>query len=131
MPPAPITPPVPVAPPAPPEPAPIVAPLKSGWKTTEAWLTMLVLGALASAGQELINVLPQILATPGMPPWIAPLAPMALIGLGWVMKRVLVAYTNSRVALKLGADPAVEAAQQAGKEAAAGPVDKLLGLLNK
>jgi hypothetical protein len=103
--------------------------VKSGWKTTEAWLTMLLLGGLATAMQELINSLPQLLAA--APPWAAPLAPIAVVGLGWVAKRVLVEYTKSRVALKLGTDPAADAAAAAGKEAANGPAQKLLDLLNK
>jgi hypothetical protein len=86
--------------------------VKSGWKTTEAWLTMLLLGGLATAMQELINSLPQLLAA--APPWAAPLAPIAVVGLGWVAKRVLVEYTKSRVALKLGTDPAADAAAAAG-----------------
>jgi hypothetical protein len=111
--------------PVPPTGSPLYAPvepphaeIRSGWKTTEAWLAMLLLGGLATVVEQLINALPAIMATPGLPAWIAPIVPVAVVGLGWVMKLVVAEYTKSRVALKLG-NPDVTAAIAAGAAAAA------------
>lgn len=93
------------------------AEIRSGWKTTEAWLAMFLLGALATVLEQLINALPAIMATPGMPAWVAPIVPVAIIGLGWTMKLVVNNYTKARVALKLG-NPDVIGAVAAGAVAA-------------
>jgi len=121
---------VPVAPAAPATP---VAEVKSGWKTTEAWLAMMLLGVLSYAGQQLLTMLPTIIANPNMPAWVAPLGPVAIVGLGWVMKLIVNNYTKARVALKLGApdEAAVAAAVQAGATAANSTTDKILVALNK
>jgi len=117
-----------------PEAAPAEAPhaeIRSGWKTTEAWLAMLLLGGLAAAGQQLITALPTILANPAIPPWVAPIGPIAVVGLGWVMKLVVSEYTKSRVALKLGVDPDVAAAVAAGAAAAKADPASTLAAINK
>lgn len=98
--------------------APAVTAPPSGLKTTELWIAMFLLGVLTYAGQQLITLLPTILANPAMPPWIAPVAPIALVGLAWVMRLVAAEYTKSRTALKLDANsPDVSAAIAAGKTA--------------
>lgn len=91
---------------------PLVVAPPSGLKTTEMWLAMLLLGALAWLGHQLVMLLPTILATPGIPAWVAPIGSVAVVGLGWVMRLVVAEYTKARVALKLDAnsDPAVAAA---------------------
>jgi hypothetical protein len=114
--------------------APLTAP-KSGWKTTEAWLAMFLLGVLSYAGQQLLTLLPVILSNPNMPPWVAPLGPIAIVGLGWVMKLIVNNYTKARVALKLGAPSeaatAITTAVTAGATAANSTTDKILAVLNK
>ena len=64
---------------------------------------------------------------------VAPLGPVAIVGLGWVMKLIVNNYTKARVALKLGApdEAAVAAAVQAGATAANSTTDKILVALNK
>lgn len=136
VPPPPPPPVVPTPAPAPaPTPAPVLAPVptpvKSGWKTTEAWLTMIFLGGVAYTAQELLNILPAMLQMPNMPPWVAAISPIAIVGLGFIAKLALNKYTAARTELKLGPDPAVQQAQQAGVDAAKKPADQVLNLLNK
>jgi hypothetical protein len=93
---------------------------------------MFLLGVLAYAGQQLITLLPTILANPAMPPWLAPVAPIAIVGLGWVMRLVVAEYTKSRTALKLDANsPDVSAAIAAGKTAGGADLAAQLAQINK
>lgn len=106
-----------------------VAPLKSGWKTTELYLTVLLLGGLGTVIEQLTQMLPSIAASPGMPPWAAPLMALAPVLLGLIGKQVLTHYTEQRTALKLATTPpATDATAAAAFNKAAGAAVLLLCL---
>ncbi len=106
---------MPDAPVAAPTPAVPAAPaLKSGWKTTEAWLAMLALGGCGWVLQQLVAVLPELAKSPGVPSWAAAVIPIALVGVAWVAKLVVGEYGQMRKELKLGAGDDVTNAVNAG-----------------
>ncbi len=103
---------------------------KAGWKTTEAYGTMMLLGMLGEGARELIAILPTLAANPATPPWLTPMIPIAVLGLGWCAKRAMVEYTKSRVALKLPVADVTEAVA-AGAAAANATNDRVLEALSK
>jgi hypothetical protein len=94
--------------------APVV---KSGWKTTEAWLSFFALGALTWVLEQLVAAIPTIAAIPGIPGWTAPVFALAPIGIGYLLKRVVANYGQMRTDLKL--EHANAATPATDKEAAA------------
>lgn len=92
------------------------APVKSGWQTTELWLAMFCLGMIGWAMQQLIAVLPTLAANPSLPTWALAMVPVAVGGLGWLVKLIWAKYGDLRNELKLAAmpDPAVAQAQNVG-----------------
>lgn len=101
-------------------PVPVVPPVRSGLQTTELWVSMLLLGALGTVGEQLVQLIPVLLSNPALPPWVVMAVPAAILGLGWVMKLVHAEYVRSRVALKLPVPPVIDvtAAVAAGAAAA-------------
>lgn len=103
-----------------PDPIVVVPEVKSGWKTTELYVVMLLLGGLGFLIEQLLPLIGTIAANPAMPPWAAAVVPLAIGLLGWAGKAVAAEYIKSRAALKLGAPVTVDvtAAVAAGASAA-------------
>lgn len=117
-------------------PAPAVtpaAPISAGWRSTELYLAVALLGGLGYAVQQLITILPTLALNPAIPPWAAALIPIAITGLGFVAKLVVSEYTTLRGQLKLGAaaDPSIAPAIAAGAVAQAATNDAALAAVNK
>jgi hypothetical protein len=110
-------------------PPPVV---KSGWRTSEAWIAMFLLGMLTWALQQLLSILPTLAADPAMPGWIIPIFSLAPVGIGWLMKLVWAKYAELRHQLKLAAlgDPTIAQAQNVGGGAASADVAAVLNAAN-
>lgn len=76
--------------------------LKSGWKTTEAYVTMLAMGGMTYVLEELLKIIPNIAQNPALPPWLAPLLTLAPMGIAYLLKLTAKNYTDRRTELKLG-----------------------------
>jgi hypothetical protein len=96
-------------------------PISPGWKTTELYLTTLLLAGLGTVIEQLVQMIPSIAANPSLPPWAAPLLALAPVLLGYVAKQVATHYTEQRTALKLATTP------PATDSAAAAALNKAIG----
>jgi hypothetical protein len=83
--------------------------LKAGWKSTEAWLSLIGLFIAAWGVYALTSLLPEIVkALPANPQYAGIIAlgvSGATAGLGWLAKHIIVEYTNARTKLKLPSLP--------------------------
>lgn len=121
-----------MADPVPAVPAAPAPDVKSGFKTTELYLSMLLLAGLGAVIEQLIPLIPTITSTPGMPVWAGAVVPIAIGALGWAGKGIASEYLKTRLALKLPTPQVdVTAAVAAGAAAANATNDKLLAALNK
>lgn len=103
-----------------------------GWKTTELYLSLLLLAGLGAVVDQLLPMIPLIAANPSLPPWVSLVIPAVVGALGFAAKGIHTEYLKSRVALKLPTpETDVTAAVAAGAAAANATNDKVLAALNK
>ena len=115
------------------DPTPVVpaaAPV-SGWKSTEMWLAMLLLGGAVGLEQQVVTSLPAILASLSMPGWAAPLLALVPVALSFVLAKTTNAYTQARLDLKLAHLDAISSAGDAAAAAVQTPAqaDAALGVV--
>lgn len=83
----------------------IANPISPGWKTTEMWLTTLLLAGLGTVIEELVKMLPALAAQPNANPMLVVGVPVAIGALGLAATWAKTTYTKQRAALKLASTP--------------------------
>ena len=80
-------------------------PLKSGLLTTELWLKVAVLGALAGLIADLPNLASQLSAIQGLPPYATAIIAAVPMVAAYLAPKMAIAYAQSRTQLKLAQTP--------------------------
>ena len=81
-----------------------VLPVKPGWKTSEFWIHVVLMGGLTGAGATLIGVLSSVAAKPDASPVLVVAVSALIPALGLLLKAGQADYMAHRKALKLDGD---------------------------